>query len=464
MWVSTKKASACALAALAMVWPSASKAEIKLGEADGWVVTTDGRVNAFVSHVWGDNRPEGLNSLNWVGFNESTSASQADADGKLRKTKIRSGYVPSTLAFNFRKQVSENLKLASRVEVGMQITNIDPSFIADPTWMDPRSVYLDVSGNWGGVRAGRDISLFPRQNLFMNYEIGHAYGLGFPCAYEKMFGGACGHVGFGTLWPDFRAQITYTTPSIAKVLNLSVGVFDPRSIPTYEWFQTPLPRFEAEAVMNYSWREGWGVKVWANGFQQTIATTEGVDRDGDPTTTADAVRTNFTQNAYGFGGGVQANLGPVKAGVSGYSGQGMDGFTTFTFNPIYISLASEMNGREVKNYERKFRPTRGFLAQASVKFGDTWVMGGFGQARFDRMSLDIPISIVGAAPLLRTQTGISGGVFHRISHLVLGLDYFNARYGFDPRNVSDPAAPNGSRYVEVQQMVHIVNGGVTLEW
>ncbi|MDF3065851.1 MAG: hypothetical protein K0R38_1452 [Polyangiaceae bacterium] len=463
MWVSTKKASAFALAAIATLWSSAPRAEVKLAEAGGWIVTTDGRVNAFVSHVWGDNRPEGLNSLNWVGFNESTSSSQADAAGQLRKTKIRSGYVPSTLAFNFRKEVSENLKLASRVEVGMQITNIDPSAVADPTWMDPRSVYLDVSGKWGGVRGGRDLSLFPRQNLLMNYEIGHAYGLGFPCAYDKMFGGSCGHVGFGTLWPDFRAQLTYTTPTIAKIFSVSVGVFDPRSIPTYEWFQTPLPRFEAEAVANYSWREGWGFKLWANGFQQSIGTTESVDPDNDPMTNNSA-RRNFRQSAYGIGGGLQANLGPVKAGLSGYNGQGMDGFTTFTFNPIYISLGSEVNGREVKNYERKFRPTRGFLAQASVKFGNTWVMGGFGQARFDRMALDAPVSTVDAAPLLRTQTGISTGVFHRIDQIVLALDYFNAHYAFDPRNIADASSATGSRYVDVQQTVHIVNGGVTLEW
>src|SRR5687768_2149109 len=262
MWLSRELTGALALAA-ALVWPCTSQAEIKLAEADGWVVSTDGRVNAFISHVWGDNRPAGLESLNWVGFNESTSAGQVNADGKLRKTKIRSGYVPTTLAFNFRKQMWPNLKVQSRVEVGIQITNIDPAFIADPTWMDPRSAYLDLSGTWGSVRAGRDLSLFPRSNLFMNYELGHAYGLGFPCAYERMFGGACGHVGFGTLWPDFRAQITYTTPSIADIVNLSVGIFDPRTIPTYEWHQTPLPRVEGEAVANYSWREGWGIKAWA---------------------------------------------------------------------------------------------------------------------------------------------------------------------------------------------------------
>jgi Gram-negative porin len=454
MWLSRKQTGALALAAGALVWPGTSRAEIKLAEVDGWVVTTDGRVNAFVSHVWGDNRPEGLESLNWVGFNESTSEGQLDKDGKLRKTKIRSGYVPSTLAFNFRKQMSENLKIQSRVEVGIQITNTDPAFISDPTWMDPRSVYLDLSGNWGSVRAGRDFSLFSRGNLFMNYEIGHAYGLGFPCAYERMFGGACGHVGFGTLWPDFRAQITYTTPSIADIVSVSLGVFDPRTIPTYEWHQTPLPRFEAEAVANYSWREGWGVKAWANGFHQRVGTSADIDTDMDALTAP--VRQDFTQDAYGAGGGVQANLGPVKAGVSGYMGRGMDAFVTFTFNPIFIGQSSTL-----PNHLREFRTTMGFLAQASVTFGNTWVMGGFGQARFDRMGTDIPIETVDAFPLIRSHTGISAGVFHRLGHVVLGLDYFNAHYAFDPRRITSGAGPT---YVEVAQTVHIVNAGVTLEW
>src|SRR3954447_18178466 len=105
MGLRRKQTAAVALATAAFVWPLAVRAEVKLGEADGWVVTTDGRVNAFITHVWGDNRPAGLENLNWVGFNESGSGGQANADGKLNKTRIRSGYVPSTLAFNFRKEM-----------------------------------------------------------------------------------------------------------------------------------------------------------------------------------------------------------------------------------------------------------------------------------------------------------------------------------------------------------------------
>lgn len=454
MWVRKRLVSTLTLTALALLDPSLAQAEVKIGESGGWALSTDGRVNAFVSHVYGDPRPDGL-SLPWVGFNESTASGQVNADNKLQKTRVRSGYVPSTLAVNLRKQMFPDLKAVARVELGFQIANTAPTEIADPTWMEPRAVYLDLSGSWGSVRGGRDISLFGRGNLFMNYELGHAYGLGFPCAYEKVFGGACGHVGFGALWPDFRAQISYTTPSIGDIVSLSVGVFDPRTIPTYNWFQTPLPRFEGEANANYSWQEGWGVKAWVNGVHQRIGTTANIDPDNDPMT-MNSVPTDFTQDAYGVGGGVVATLGPVKVGGSGYMGKGMDAFSVLSFNPIFLGQSSA-----VEAYERRFRPSKGFLAEASVTIGDTWFMGGFGQGLLDRVDTDTPITELGAVPLIRTQTGISAGVFHRLGQVVLGLDYFNASYGFDPNRIATGTTQD---YDQVSQTVHIFNGGVTLEW
>jgi hypothetical protein len=452
MWL--KRQAACVAITAALAWANVSKAEVSLLESKGWNVSTDGRVNAFVSHVWGDNRPKGLENLNWVGFNESNSPGQANSDNKLRKTRIRSGYVPSTLAFNLRKEINPELRVTGRVEIGFQIANIDPTYIADPTWMDPRSVYLDLAGSWGSVRAGRDMSLFPRSNLFMNYELGHAYGVGFPCAYERMFGGACGHVGFGTLWPDYRAQITYSTPNFGNIFQVSVGAFDPRTVPTYSWDQTPLPRFEGEAVAKYNWREGWGIKAWGNGSYQTLGTSVNVTDPANPDTIVG--RQDYSQSVYGVGGGLQAYLGPFKGGVSGYMGRGMDGFEMLTFNPIFVGQNT------VKPEERRFRPSRGFLAEASFTLGKTWIMAGFGRVNLDRIDTDIPITTVDAFPLIRSQTGISAGVFHRIENVVLGLDYFNAHYGFDPRNVA--AADGSTRYITVEQTVNIVNAGVTLEW
>ncbi len=449
-----KQLALSALAAAAAVWTGDARAEVQLADIDGWKVTTDGRINAFISHVQGENRPDGLQSLSWVGFNESNASGQADSSGTLSKTRIRSGYVPTTIAVNTSKQMSDNLKLATRVELGIQIANLNPTEIADPTWMEPRAAYLDLSGNWGSMRAGRDLSLFPRSNLLMNYELGHGYGVGFPCAYEKVFGGACGHVGFGTLWPDFRANISYTTPSIADIVQLSVGLYDPRTVPTQSWFQTPYPRVESELVAEYSWQDGWGIKAWGNGFwQQVGGTTAPVV---DPVT-MEETQEDFTKQAYAGGGGLLARLGPFKAGVSGYAGQGMDGFVIFTFNPIFIS-----QDPAVDSIDREFRTTQGFLAEATFEFGDTWVMGGFGKAMFDRMDTDYTQETPDVLPLLSEQTGISAGLFHRVGQVVFGLDYFNASYGFYPRLVTNDAGL--MEYVDVAQTVHVVNGGVTAEW
>ena len=461
MWLCRRRARGFVFAIAGLCWASLAGAEVPLVEAGGWKISTDGRVNGFVSHTWGDDRPKGLEGLNWVGFNESNYTGQADAEGKLTKTRIRSGYVPSTLAFNLKKQVSENFNLSARVEIGFQIANQEQqTFVANPTWMDPRAVYLDVAGKWGSVRVGRDFGLFSRGNLFMNYELGHAYGVGFPCSYSYVYGGACGHVGFGTLWPDFHAQLTYSTPWVGDIFQLSAGVFDPRTVPTYNWMMTPLPRFEAEAVAKYNWKDGWGLKAWGNGAFQTVGI--GYDVREDPANpSAVTGRREATQDAYGFGGGLQAYLGPIKAGLAGYGGRGIDAFEFLSFNPIIMSQRSQnADGTQVQPHERRLRTGKGFLAEASVTVGSTWFMAGFGQGRLDRIPEDAPLETPNA-PLIRTQTGISAGVFHRIEHVVIGLDYFNAHYTFDPVNQGTLEAP---MYASIDQRVNIVNGGMTLEW
>jgi hypothetical protein len=83
---------------------------------------------------------------------------------------------------------------------------------------------------------------------------------------------------------------------------------------------------------------------------------------------------------------------------------------------------------------------------------------------FDRMDTDTPIETLNEPPLLRSQTGISAGVFHRIEQVVLGIDYFNARYGFDPRFFDDTTDAAPPAYVDSEQVVHIVSAGATLEW
>lgn len=448
-----------ALAASSALWTSVASADIKLAEADGWTVSTNGRVNAFVSHVWGDSRPAGLESLNWVGFNEATDGAEVKPDNTIDKTRVRSGYVPSNFALMASKQLSPNLKVLARVEIGIQITTLSPSSVGDHTWMEPRDSFLDLSGNWGGLRAGRAFGLFGRGNLFMNYELGHAYGLGFPCSYTSIFGGACGHVGFGTIYPDHRAQITYSTPKFGNIVQASVGVFDPRTVPTKAFVQTPLPRVEGEITADHHPKKGWGFKAWANGMWQKIGTTGEID---DPAMIAPDRKEVFWLNAYGAGAGLQGDFGPIQVGAAGHMGKGMDGFTILTFNPVQVSLAP------AHAYEAKFRPTKAYLLQAAGHFtDDAWLSLGFGQSLFDRVEGDAPMTTLDQPPLLRRQTGISAGFYYRMQNVVLGLDYFRASYGFDARYITPPpGSPAGATYAVVQskQTVQTLNAGVTLEW
>lgn len=447
----------CALAGTALT-ATPARAEVKLAESDGWIVSTDGRVNAFVSHVWGDNRPAGLDSLNWVGFNESTDSAQANADGKLVRTRIRSGYTPSNFALMLNKQVSKDLHLKARIEIGIQITTQEPTSVGDHTWLEPRDAYLNLTGSWGGVLAGRAFALFGRGNLFMNNDLGHNYGVGFPCSYETIFGGACGHIGFGTIYPDHRAQITYSTPKFGDLFQVSAGVFDPRTIPTKSFVQTPLPRVEGEAVFDYHPRKGWGVKAWANAFWQRVGTSANVP---DPMTMVET-RKDYHLDAAAYGAGLQGDIGPFQLGAAGHMGKGLDGFLVMSFNPIQQGISP------TQPYLAEFRPTKAYLVQAAYHFFDAWVSLGFGQSLFDRVDTDPPQMDLDSPPIIRSQTGISAGLYYRLGlHVVLGVDYFQARYGFDKRYITPPAgAPAGSTaaIVEPKQVVNILNGGVTLEW
>jgi hypothetical protein len=171
----------------------------------------------------------------------------------------------------------------------------------------------------------------------------------------------------------------------------------------------------------------------------------------------------FSLTAYGAGGGLQGDFGPIQVGAAGHMGQGMDGYQLFTFNPILVSLSP------AEPYLAKFRPVKAYLIQVAAHFTpDGWVSLGYGESLFDRVEGDPPIETLDQPPLLRRQTGISAGVYYRLGgNVVLGLDYFRAKFGFDERYITPPAgSPAGATaaIVESQQTVHALNGGATLEW
>src|SRR4051794_18070541 len=94
-----KAATAVVLAAL--TWQAPAWCEIKLGEGAGWTVSTDGRVNAFISVARGTGIPDSQ-PLEVPG---AVDKDTKDSNEKLRSTRIRNGFLASILGFTLDKQV-----------------------------------------------------------------------------------------------------------------------------------------------------------------------------------------------------------------------------------------------------------------------------------------------------------------------------------------------------------------------
>jgi hypothetical protein len=178
--------------------------------------------------------------------------------------------------------------------------------------IDMRQVYLTLGGSWGQILAGRELGLFGRQNILTDQTL---FGIG---ATGGQFSGGTtlGRIGFGYIYPQFKAQMTYSTAA-GRPFQLSIGLFDPASNPPYNTVQ--LPRVEAEGV----WSAG-NTKVWVGGLVQNNGT-------------GGAVNTKAT--AWGGSGGVRFGTPMFSLTASGYYGKGLG--TTLLFN---LGAAGSGNG------------------------------------------------------------------------------------------------------------------------
>ena len=88
--------------------------------------------------------------------------------------------------------------------------------------IDMRQVYLTVGGSWGQILAGRELGLFGRQNILTDQTL---FGVG--ATGGQLSGGTTlGRIGFGYIYPQFKAQMTYSTAA-GRPFQLSIGIFDP---------------------------------------------------------------------------------------------------------------------------------------------------------------------------------------------------------------------------------------------
>jgi hypothetical protein len=401
-------------------------ADVEIVSNQGWTLSTDGRINSFLSIARGDAIPTGEQT--YTGLDDEVTP-----DGKIASARVRTGFIESVLGFSLKKQLEENVTATARVAMWMEASS--QREWADEPAVDAREAYFKIDAPWGGFLAGRAMSLFSRGAILLDYDLEHNYGLGHPCATKVVSGGACGHSGFGILFPGFHAGLVYNTPNLAG-LQLSAGLFDPAQLSEGAYRRTPLPRFEAELTF----KAPDYFRAFAGTLWQRVSRNQ-----TDPVSMASVARDS---DAAGVSYGLMVNGGPLAAGFSGYYGKGLGLYTPLEDNPVNILNSGAL------------RKQNGYYGAASLTISQTKLAGGLGISRLERSDEDPPDT--GASIIPKQQFGISAGVYQGLYKTVtLALEYFRAQTTWFNHG---QMVAGGTDIIRPVQTVNFVNVGATLVW
>ena len=222
--------SALSIASLALaatvVGTRPALAEIPLVEFEGWHLSTDGRVNTYLSVAEGKALPEGQSEIAGAGISDTATSKRwaalqpdpqrvHDEHPRLHRAE---GGEPELQGHDARRPVDEH-----RHHPHPELRRAGGS---------PRALRQD-RGELGEFLAGSHLALFGRGGILVDTDIAHNYGLGYPCAVKDVSGGGCGMTAFGAPFPGFEPGFYYATPSLAGVqLSLGSTIRPPSATPS----------------------------------------------------------------------------------------------------------------------------------------------------------------------------------------------------------------------------------------
>src|SRR2546427_10709536 len=245
------------LVAVALLWPAAANAQLTMQMSNGWSFTFAGNVNVF-----------------WVFTKQNTAA------GDASNSSIRTGLLPTFATFEARgKEAGMNLGVHFGFAPQIQNAGVHDNFgngTQAGAQIDMRQVYLTIGFKDGSqILAGRELGLFGRQNIVQDMTL---FGVGAVGIGGGQGGGTtAGRIGYGYIYPNFNAQVTYSTKG-GTPAQISIGLFQPSVLgavgdvvadPTSNAYSfTSIPRVEAE--ITYNQKSGKNkFMVWAGGLWQT---------------------------------------------------------------------------------------------------------------------------------------------------------------------------------------------------
>jgi hypothetical protein len=332
--------------------------------SNGWSFSFSGNVNAF-----------------WV-FTKQTNSGPTNSS-------IRTGLLPAFATFSASgKEAGMNLGVHFGFAPQINNAGVHDQFGAQ---IDMRQVYLTIGFKDGSqLLAGRELALFGRQNIVQDmtlFGVGAVGILGAPGTGPQGGGTTLGRIGYGYIYPNFNAQVTYSTKPGQS--QLSVGLFQPSILQgNGNFVYTAIPRVEAE--FTYDQKSGANnYMFWAGGLWQS---------------TKDAVTGGNTASSFGGTAGIKAGLSDVSIVVSGYIGKGLG--TLLMFSPVA--------GGGVAAGGTQLRTSDGGYAQVMYKVDPKTNVGvSWGFSRLKNNSTAVASGGDGNSAVITQFTMTTVGVYHQ---------------------------------------------------
>src|SRR6266545_3443344 len=204
------------LFAAALVVPRMAQAQgLTMQMGNGWKFTFAGNVNVF-----------------WVFTSDENGPSNSS---------VRTGLLPAFATFAATGKEG-GLDLGVHVGFGNQIQNANGAHDQFGTQIDLRQVFLTIGFKGGSqILAGRELGLYQRQNILNDMTLFGVGAVGGP----QGGGTTLGRIGYGYIYPNFNAQITFSSPAKNPV-QFSVGAFQPSAFGAFT--ETAIPRLEGELI------------------------------------------------------------------------------------------------------------------------------------------------------------------------------------------------------------------------
>src|SRR5918994_1679886 len=245
---------------------------------------------------------------------------------------------------------------------------------------------IGIGGKGFSIRTGLlpAFAVFDAKGKEGNTDLGVHFGF----APQIQGGGTTlGRIGFGYIYPNFVAQMTYSTPA-GRPGQLSIGLFQPSALNSdiaTAYGETEVPRIEAEGTFKTG-----DILLWLNGTAQN-AKNDVIDE---------------SKTAVGAGGGFRFGRSQFSLTGSGYWGKGIG--TTLQFNGVGACDptvgCSAVNGLGV-GADGELRDSYGFIGQVTFTPANSklTVAGSYGSSFLEASD--------GEPPFKTENTLISGGIY-----------------------------------------------------